>query len=622
MCGIVGIASNRPIQDKTLVRRGTDAIIHRGPDASGEWWSEEGHVGLGHRRLSIIDLSTAGHQPMEYADGRLQIVFNGEIYNFIELRETLRKKGYSFRSNSDTEVLLAAYLEWGTDCLSQLNGMFAFCLYDKAKNQLFLARDRAGEKPLFYAIKNNELRFASELKALFADPNFSRRINKEALDCYLSMGYVPGHRCIIEGVNKLPPAHAMIYDIGNNNLKVWRYWHLPTPPTYNGNGGYNEQDLLDELEKLLEEAVQRQLVADVPLGVLLSGGVDSSLITALAVRTVPKVKTFTVSFAGHKKYDESAHARLIADYFQTDHTEVEASEVEVDILTKLARQYDEPLVDSSMIPTFLVSQIIREHCTVAIGGDGGDELFGGYGHYDRLLWSKEKLAPIPKFVRSPAAKLANLLPVGFKGKVWMQNIDTDFKNELPLIAAYFDPSTRKKLLTSQSSWSVVAEDIRRSMVPKVPNLLERATRMDFLNYLPEDILVKVDRASMLNSLELRAPFLDYKLIEFAYSKVPPALKTTPDSRKIILKKLTAKLLPPTFDKKRKQGFGIPIGIWMQKGTWYDFFYETLVSSKDSIFDTKKVEELLIGQTRGRNNTERLFALLMFELWRKEYNVTF
>jgi asparagine synthase (glutamine-hydrolysing) len=621
MCGIIGIGSNEVIQDRTLLRKGMDAIIHRGPDDSGEWWSEQGNVGLGHRRLSIIDLSLAGRQPMGYENGRLQIIFNGEIYNFIELKKLLYKKGHSFHSQSDTEVLLAAYLEWGENCLSHLNGMFAFCIYDKTKNLLFLARDRAGEKPLFYTIKNNELRFASELKALLADSQFARRINSEALDCYLSMGYVPGQRCILEGVNKLPSAHAMIYQIDTGASKIWRYWDIPSPVKYNGNGKYNEKDLLEELEELLEDAVRRQLVADVPLSVLLSGGVDSSLITALAIRSVPKLKTFTVSFAGHKKYDESVHAQLIANHFQTDHSEIEASEVKVEILPKLARQFDEPLVDSSMIPTYLVSKIIKKHCTVAIGGDGGDELFGGYGHYDRLLWSQNKLGKIPRIMRSSISRLGGFLPVGFKGRVWVQNMNADFENELPLIAAYFDPSTRKKLLSDRLNWPLVAEDIRKSLIPNAKNLLERATRMDFYNYLPEDILVKVDRSSMLNSLEIRAPFLDYKLIEFAYSKVPFCLKASATSRKILLKKLATKLLPPSFDKQRKKGFGIPLGVWIQKGDWYDFFHQCLVSSKDSIFNNREAEQLLIGQTKGRNNTERLFALVMFELWRKQYNVS-
>jgi asparagine synthase (glutamine-hydrolysing) len=622
MCGIVGIADKLPIHDQVWLAGGRDAIRHRGPDDTGEWWSADGCIGLGHRRLAIIDLSAAGHQPMQDVSGELCIVFNGEIYNFADLRRELTAKSCAFRSRSDTEVILAAYREWGTDCLSHLNGMFAFALYDARQRQLFMARDRVGEKPLFYALANGRLHFASELKALMADPVLQRRIDPEALDCYLAMGFVPGERCMLQGVKKLPPAHALVFNLENGQSRLWRYWQLPELDASAAAGQTDEAVLLDELEALLEDAVRRQLVADVPVGVLLSGGVDSSLVTAMAVRATPRVKTFTIRFPGYGKYDETEHARLIARHFGTEHLELEAAQSTVDLLQLLARQFDEPMVDSSMIPTYLVSRLIREHCTVALGGDGGDELFAGYPQYNRLLWTQQKLGWIPRSLRMAIARAAEvLLPIGFKGRVWLQGLETDLQEGLPLIATYFDRGTRRRLTAGQGTWALAAERIREQRVPGTADLLQRATRMDFENYLAEDLLVKVDRASMLNSLEVRAPLLDYRLIEFAFGKVPSQLKATATSRKVLLKKLAARLLPPEFDQHRKQGFSIPLASWLQSGPWQSFFREVLLGSGNALFSHKVINKLLGGQARGLANSERLFALVMFELWRREYQVS-
>lgn len=596
-------------------------MAHRGPDDTGEWWSADGRIGLGHRRLAIIDLSPGGHQPMQDAKRELCIVFNGEIYNFVDLREELQAKGHVFCSHSDTEVILAAYREWGTDCLSHLNGMFAFALYDDRQRQLFLARDRAGEKPLFYALVNGVLRFASELKGLMADPDFSRRIDPESLDCYLAMGFVPGERCMLQGVKKLPPAHALVFNMENAHSRLWQYWQLPELDVTAAAGPVNEDALLDELEVLLEDAVRRQLVADVPVGVLLSGGVDSSLITAMAVRASSQVKTFTVRFPGHAKHDETRHARLIARHFGTEHIELEAVASAVDLFPRLARQFDEPMADSSMIPTYLVSQLIREHCTVALGGDGGDELFGGYGHYNQLLRLQRRLGKIPRIVSVPIAFMAErLLPVGLKGRNWMQRLGINLDAGLPLMASLFDRSSRKQLMIKTHQWPLVAEAIRERKIPDTHDLLQRATRMDYQNYLTEDILVKVDRASMLNSLEIRAPLLDYRVIEFAFGKVPSHLKSTVSSRKVLMKKLCGRVLPPEFDQQRKQGFSIPLAHWLQSGPWHDFFHDVLLGAEDCFFDKKFIRNLFDGQKRGRTNSERLFSLVLFELWRKEYNV--
>jgi asparagine synthase (glutamine-hydrolysing) len=622
MCGIIGVASRTAVSDRGWLALGRDALRHRGPDDAGEWWSADACVGVGHRRLAVIDLSPAGHQPMQDAGGGLCIVFNGEIYNFADLRQELMAQGHAFRTHSDTEVILAAYREWGMDCLSRLNGMFAFALYDSRQRQLFLARDRAGEKPLFYALADGVLRFASELKGLMADPALPRRIDPEALDCYLAMGFVPGQRSMLHGVKKLPPAHALVFDLNDGQSRLWRYWQLPEPNASAAHDQADEAGLLDELEVLLENAVRRQLVADVPVGVLLSGGVDSSLVTAMAVRAAPRVKTFTIRFPGFGQYDETGHARLIARHFGTEHLELVAAESTVDLVPLLARQFDEPMADSSMIPTYLVSRLVREHCTVALGGDGGDELFGGYAQYNRLLWLQQKLGEIPQSLRLTVAKAAEvLLPVGFKGRNWLQGLGVDLQAGLPLIASFFDRGARKRLMARQGAWELVAERIREQRIPKSADLLQRATRMDFGNYLAEDILVKVDRASMLNSLEVRAPLLDYRLIEFAFGKVPSHLKATANSRKILLKKLTQRLLPREFDRQRKQGFSIPLASWLQSGPWKALFREVLLDSDNTVFDRKEVSRLLAGQAKGRVNSERLFALVLFELWRREYQIS-
>jgi asparagine synthase (glutamine-hydrolysing) len=561
---------------------------------------------------------------MQDPTAQLTVVFNGEIYNFRDLRRELAALGHAFRSHSDTEVILAAYREWGVECLTRLNGMFAFAIHDATQRTVFLARDRVGEKPLFFALTDGTLRFASELKGLLADPGFPRRINPQALDMCLAMGYVPGEHCIIKGVQKLPAAHALVFDLSSGVARRWRYWQLPDPPAPTAAAADDPQALLEEFETLLEDAVRLQLEADVPVGVLLSGGVDSSLVTAMAVRASNQVKTFTVSFPGFIRHDESAHARLVAQHFATEHAELEAGQVTPELLPVLARQYDEPLFDSSMIPTYLVSQLVRRHCAVAVGGDGGDELFGGYAHYNRLLWTKERVAWLPRRPRRAVAAAARvLLPTGFKGRNWLRSLSCDLESDsdLPLIASVFDAAERRQLVghAADGQWQTVSEATWRSRVPRASDLLERLTRMDFAMYMTDDILVKVDRASMLNSLEVRAPLLDYRIIEFAFGRVPGALKTTAQRRKILPKRLAAKLLPPQFDQQRKQGFSIPLAEWLRKDVWRNYFRDTLLDPQ-SLFDRKVVTALFRGHARGRHNEERLFGLVLFELWRQQYQM--
>jgi asparagine synthase (glutamine-hydrolysing) len=623
MCGIVGLLSRAPDPRPDLLAGMRDAMRHRGPDDAGAWWSPDGCAGLAHRRLAILDLSAEGHQPMADASGRFRIAFNGEIYNHRALREELAGRGASFRSASDTEVLLEAYRAWGTDCLSRLVGMFSFGLYDTEARRLFLARDRAGEKPLFYAHSPGRFAFASELKGLMADPAFPRELDLESLEYYLAYGYVPGERCILKGVRKLPQGHAATYDLEDDRFRAWRYWALPEPPAV---PAADEAALLGRLDTLLEESVRRQLVADVPVGILLSGGIDSSLITAMAARVASgPVKTFTISFPGYGAYDEAPHARLVASHFGTDHTELAAEPASVTLLPELARQFDEPIADSSMVPTFLVSQLVRRHATVALGGDGGDELFGGYRHYNLINRAEPFRRAIPSPVRTLARAAAGALPAGLPGR----NRFLSCIGPLPLGVApptlYFDDRLRARLLSPlgglRSRPVPPPELYKAGLCPTARSPLAQATAADFRSYLVDQILVKVDRASMLASLEIRAPWLDHRIVEFAFGEVPDALRATRKARKVLPRRLAARLLPPGFDLDRKQGFSAPLSAWF-RSAWGDFMESVLLEAPPGLFDGRFLRELVAGQRKGYGNIARLFALTMFELWRREYRVSF
>lgn len=622
MCGIAGIAARTPFNDRDLLVTMRDAMTHRGPDDAGVWWSDDGRVGLGQRRLAIIDLSPGGHQPMSDATGDLWITFNGEIYNYQELRATLIRRGHRFRTASDTEVILEAYRAWGTDCLEHLDGMFAFALYDAKKARLFIARDRAGEKPLYYRHTDRALAFASELKGLMADPTLHREMDAAALDHYLAYGYVPGDMCILRGLMKLPAAHGLLYRLDTGEAKVWRYWHLPAPAN---DTGRNDEELVEELETLLRESVRRRLIADVPIGILLSGGVDSSLVTALAaqVSSVP-VRTFTIAFPGQGRFNEAEYARIVAERFGTQHTELPAESGTMNLLPALARQYDEPIADSSMIPTYLVSKLIRRHATVAIGGDGGDELFGGYWHYSWLQRTADWRARVPRWVRGLVGRMAaNLAPVGTRGRTYAMGAAGDQANAIAHVDMYFDATARHRLLApavrEAANARAAPEGMKMALCDDAQSLVQQATRVDFSTYMVDDILAKVDRASMLTSLEVRAPWLDHKIIEFAFGRVPDRLRATRTQGKILPKRLGRKLLPSALNLDRKQGFSIPIDNWL-RGDMGRFVGEVLADADPRLFARDQIARLQAGQRRGLANGKRLFALTMFELWRREYRV--
>jgi asparagine synthase (glutamine-hydrolysing) len=617
MCGILGLAGNR-LPSRELFIRMRDSLRHRGPDDEGAWWSTDGRVALGHRRLSIIDLSPNGRQPMTDGSGRLQIIFNGEIYNYVELRGELLGRGRQFRTASDTEVILQAYLEWGDDALSRLNGMFALAIYDSLERRVLVARDRAGEKPLYYRAEAGTLAFASELKALLTDPECPRELDAQALEFYLAFGYVPGTHCLLAGFNKLPQAHALSFSLDSGELRTWAYWTLPHPEE----NARSESELLEELQELLEDSVRLRLIADVPVGVMLSGGVDSSVVTALAARCSSKpVKTFTISFPGHAGYDEAPHARMVATHFGTEHVELAAEPATVDLLPALVRQFDEPIADSSMVPTYLVSRLIRKEATVALGGDGGDEVFGGYLHHSWAQQQRRMGGWVPAPARRAARAAASaLLPMGTKGRNYLLGLTAEPPYNIVQFNVVFDAAARQRLLAplgtapaiQPEAWKAARCSDRRTV-------LQQTTALDFRTYLVDDILVKVDRASMLCSLEVRAPFLDPRIIEFAFRSVPDRLRATGTERKILLRRLAARLLPPSLDLRRKQGFALPLQSWF-KGDWGRCMQDVLTNG-DTIFDRRSVMQLFAGQRAGFTNMHRLFALAVLELWRREYRVT-
>jgi asparagine synthase (glutamine-hydrolysing) len=617
MCGIAGVADRDGVRDRAMLVRMRDSLRHRGPDDEGEWWSEDGRVGFGHRRLAVIDLTPGGHQPMSDQTGST-VIFNGEIYNYQELRRRLEGLGRRFRSDSDTEVILHAYAQWGNDCLEHLDGMFAFALMDSRQGCLLLARDRVGEKPLYYGIAGGRLTFASEIKALLTVAGQPRRVDPAALDAYLAYGYVPGRLSMLAGINKLPAAHALTFDVGSAATNTWRYWQLPPEPL---DIAAPLEPMLEEFESLLEASVRRQLVADVPVGVLLSGGIDSGLVTALAARVSPQpVRTFTIAVPGDPTLDEAPAARAIARHCGTVHTELPAEPSSFSLLPMLARQFDEPIGDSSIVPTYVVARLIRQHATVALGGDGGDELFGGYPHYAWLCRQQRMRHWTPAFVRRELAHAGRALPVGTRGRNHLIGFDDGLDRSLAHVNLFFDDRTRERLSPVLRGGGFERAESFRTGFSEASGVIRRATETDFATTLADGYLVKVDRSSMLNSLEIRAPFLGRSVVEFAFGRVPSRLKVSGNTLKLLPRRLAERLLPPGTDTRPKRGFSVPLSAWF-KGGWDEVMTEVLHGTDPGLLDSTVVDGLLDGQRGGYANAQRLFALTMLELWRREYAVS-
>ncbi len=614
MCGILGVYKKNGI-DRKLFNNQLNSIYHRGPDDDGAFFSQENNIGLGSRRLAIQDLSVNGHMPMQTYDGNYIIVYNGEIYNANELRVELISLGEKFISNSDTECILYAYKHWGINCLQKLNGMFSISIYDKLNNLFFIARDRSGEKPLYYWNYNKGFSFSSELKQLLIDNELPRNLNKKAVKQYLEDGYVKGNQSFITDVFKLPAAHFLIYDINDQTLKIDRYWDVPNYE----NSGKTKEDLKAKLDKLLTNSVKSQMISDVPLGVLLSGGVDSSLITSYAVENTNKLKTFHISFNGFGKFDESVYAKKVANYFNTDHHELNGNEIEFRMIDELLDYYDEPLGDSSMLPTYLVSKLTKQHVTVALGGDGGDELFGGYTSYSNIFDNNKIFLKAPEILKKSLSKLSSNLPIGFRGRNFLIN-SVGNTYERFLHNRLFDEYSIENVMSKEYFNEIFNIKSKPDIEISSDRLLD-VTKYDFKNYLVDDILVKVDRASMASSLELRAPFLDKHIIEFAFSELPSSLKVNDGKLKILLKELLLSRMPnANFNTDRKQGFSLPLNDWIAN-KWQDNFIEE-INEFAHIFDKKVVLQMCLNVKKGYSNSSKLYALIILNKWLKKYKINY
>lgn len=621
MCGIAGVASISSLDYPEWLKEVSQLMAHRGPDHEGFWKSECGHVQLLHRRLSIVDVTTLGNQPFTSFNERYTIVLNGEIYNHKELRRIASiNDNISWRGRSDTESLVNCIACIGLDnALKKAVGMFSFALHDKLENKVFLVRDRAGEKPLYFCNDLKNLYFASELTSLIRIDKSKKYLSRMGIESYLGLGYANAPLSLVDGCHKLEPGKILEFDLDTGSSFISTYWRLPgaSPSTFIA----SENEIEERVRFLLERSVSLIADIDVPFGLLLSGGVDSSLVAALASKHVNSLKTYTVSFPGENDFDESCHAQKVANYLGTEHTQINAQDVDMDLLYTLGSSIDEPISDSSLLPTYIVFKSISETCKVAIGGDGADEVFGGYTYYRRLAKLYKSL---PRYGHSISSFISFIgeyfLPTGTKGKNWILSPSTLHKGEIPCITGLFTYSERKKIFSNSQISFRFAEDRFNQYKDKDNDFITNLLGTDFSSYLPSNILHKIDRCSMINSVEVRAPFLDYRLVEFAFTQIPPALKVTPKSTKILLKNIVNKLFKDRINFDRKQGFSIPLKDFFENKKHKDFIYDML-TSKDSIFSVSEVSNLIRLQEQGFRNQERLFSLALFESWRKHNNLT-
>ncbi len=624
MCGIAGVVYSDPRHpvDRALVRAMTRTLAHRGPDAEGYLFDRG--VGLGHRRLSIIDLST-GDQPIFNEDGSRAVVFNGEIYNFRELRDELTTRGHRFATASDTEVIVHAWEEYGDECVARLRGMFAFALWDRSRRRLLLARDRVGKKPLYYVQDKERLVFGSELKAVLADPAVKRTISLEALDDYLSFGTVPAPATIYQDVRALPPGHLLTWEDGR--ARVVEYWDVPVGPVCRR----SETEHLEAFAAVFDDAVKVRMISDVPLGAFLSGGVDSSaVVLAMASHSTRPLLTTSVRFRD-QAFDEAPHARAVAAQVGADHAEVFVEPDAATVLPRLAWHLDEPFADSSALPTYYVSQAARRRVTVALSGDGGDEFFGGYAwRYGLSLVEARVRRWLPRPVRGGlVAPLAAVWPKGdrwprpLRWKTFLRNVSLSPEQAYFHDMSLFAPSEKAALLAPDLRRAVADHDPFEGFarhferVRGLPHLT-RITYVDAKTYLAADILVKVDRMSMAHSLEVRSPLLDHKVIEFA-ATLPPEMKFRRLTSKYLLRRYLARRLSPSLAYRPKQGFAIPLARWLR--TDLRPLAEDLLLSRRTLgrgyFVPETVRALWDAHQRGvRDHAHRLWALMMLELWHR------
>ena len=621
MCGICGILNFDKSEhvDGRVLRDMADSIAHRGPDDHGYYTSS--NLGLGFRRLSIIDLES-GHQPLSNEDGTIWIVFNGEIYNYRELRQDLVRKGHRFKTHSDTEVIVHLYEEYGRECVDFLRGMFAFAIWNDKKKTLYCARDRFGIKPFFYLLKNRKFVFASEIKGVLKSGASEEELDLRSLDCYLTYKYIGSDRTIYKDVRKLKPAHWMEVRSGSSGLEVIerKYWNIRHAPDFTR----DENDWAEELRHELSEAVRLRLVSDVPLGAFLSGGVDSSIVVALMSQySESPVKTFSIGFK-EKEYNELPYARDVAKLYETDHHEKIIEPDSVDLLPNLLSSYDEPFADSSAIATYYVSKFAREHVTVVLSGDGGDELFAGYNNYPRLT-KLNRYNVIPHRLGHPLwAAINRLVPNGVRGNRLTYYLSKSRDDVAAYFALWSLPERRR--LYKPDMWKQISDNFAEKYkidllsADASNDYLFKIQALDMKTFLVDDILTKVDRASMTNSLEVRVPLLDHKVAELSF-RMPSCLKLRGAQRKYILKRATADILPDSVISHKKQGFTVPLNMWF-KDSLRDYVNDRLNSRNNALatyINLDYVNSTIGSHNRGlRDMNEKIWSLIVLDAWLEKH----
>ena len=621
MCGITGFTHRISVCDRARIRAATDALIHRGPDQQGTWESDT--VSLGAVRLKIIDLH-AGDQPMISDDGKTVLVFNGEIYNHCELRAELESRGEKFQTNSDTEVVLRAFLRWDKDCFARLRGMFALAIWSQDARRLVLARDRLGIKPLYFHLGGGELYFGSELKTIFSHPGFKRELDFTGLHYYLSLNYVPCPHTLVQGIEKLPPGHLLEWQDGD--VEVEAYWRLGFKPQKHK----SPEAAQEELDSLLRESVREHLISDVPLGIWLSGGVDSSTILHYTRNLCSsRIKTFSISFAG-RTFDETNYIRDIAQRYDTEHHELDVSP-SLDLsaaIEELAYYSDEPFADAGALPVWFLSALSRKHVTVALSGEGADELFGGYITYaaDRYAAQAQSVAP---FIRRGMLSLLQYWPVSndkisleYKVKRFLEGSLLSADESHTYWNGTFSAAQQNQLLLQRNRTSTASLFDNDFPPPDENGSLNRYLAFDQRYYLPDDILQKVDRMSMAHSLEVRPPFLDHRIVEFA-ARLPERMKIDGGQHKVVLKRLMRDKLPSSVLRRSKSGLDIPTHDWL-RGTLRPLLLDTLSADaidKTNLFRRDRIEFLIKEHMERRANLGyHLWGLLVLFLWIKYWNI--
>jgi asparagine synthase (glutamine-hydrolysing) len=620
MCGIVGIVASAESGRNCLttsIAAMADSVAHRGPDDHGYWIDQSQGVALGHRRLAILDLSPAGRQPLVNETGTIRVVFNGEIYNFQSLKDDLERRGHRFRSHTDGEVIVHAYEEYGERCVEHLDGMFAFALWDQDRQRLMLARDRAGKKPLYYQSAPSLVLFGSEIKALLAHPHVSREVDPAAVPLYLAYGYVPAPRTFYRQIVQVPAASYVVIDQGRVREPVV-YWALSFPPA-GEERRISERDACVGVRQRLSDAVHRRLLSDVPLGAFLSGGVDSSIVVGLMSQMSSRpVRTFSIGFTGGGEFDETPHARIVASHFRTNHTEFIVEPKAFDLMNQLLWHHDQPYGDSSAIPTFLLAQLAKSHVTVALNGDGGDEVFAGYGRFLQAQWTEQ----VPRAATRLARAALNLLPARTRSSAFARLSQYVAAAEMPLSARYrrwcsFFPDDMLRQLLIEPLPPDIGDSFdqclrRTAGQPTLHRLLD----LNFRTYLPDDLLVKMDRMSMAHGLETRSPFLDTALIEYVAS-LPAGLKVRHGRLKSLLKRAFRDVLPPPILRRRKQGFAVPLDSWF-RADLRGLVGELLLADRPRyrrFLSVDAVRQLCREHQSGSHNRgSELWALLNLEAW--------